>query len=134
MAQSDFAVRTLRQVGLPSSDLRRSVAFYRDVLGASLIAQFDPPGLAFFQLGDIRLLLEHSSHVKPSHSVLYFDVPDIRAACAALEARGVELDSPAHLIHRDDDGVFGTPGIEEWMAFFRDPDGNNLALASRVAR
>ena len=29
-------------------------------------------------------------------------------------------------------GVFGPPGTEEWMAFFRDPDGNALALASRV--
>ena len=38
------------------------------------------------------------------------------------------------LIHRDDDGVFGPPGTEEWMALFRDPDGNALALASRIAR
>jgi methylmalonyl-CoA/ethylmalonyl-CoA epimerase len=132
--QHDLAVRRLHQVALPASDLTRSIAFYRDVLGARLIARFDPPGLAFFQLGEIRLLLEHSSDVELSHSVLYFDVPEIHAACSALEARGVKLDSPAHLIHRDDSGVFGPPGTEEWMAFFRDPDGNHLALASRVER
>ena len=121
----------LHQVMLPVSDLERSVAFYRDVLGARLIARFDPPGLAFFQLGEVRLLLEHG--VTPSGTCLYFEVPDIHVACAALEERGVVLDSQPHLIHCDDDGVFGPPGTEEWMAFFRDPDGNILAFASRIA-
>jgi methylmalonyl-CoA/ethylmalonyl-CoA epimerase len=123
----------LHQVMLPVSDLERSVAFYRDVLGARLIARFEPPGLAFFQLGGVRLLLEHASSEARSGGCLYFDVPDIHSACAVLEERGVALDSPAHLIHRDDAGVFGPPGTEEWMAFFRDPDGNTLALACRVA-
>lgn len=35
------------------------------------------------------------------------------------------------LVHRDADGTFGAPGDEEWMTFFRDPDGNLLALVSR---
>ena len=35
-------------------------------------------------------------------------------------------------IDRDDDGAFGERGATEWMAFFRDPDGNVLALASRL--
>jgi methylmalonyl-CoA/ethylmalonyl-CoA epimerase len=117
---------------LAATDLERSVRFYRDVLGARLIARFDPPGLAFFQLGEVRLLLEHASSVSPS-GCLYFDVPDIQSACSALKARGIELDQPPHLIYRDDRGVFGPPGSEEWMAFFRDPDGNTLALASRIA-
>src|SRR5262245_2340481 len=117
---------------LSTADLERSVGFYRDVLGARLIARFDPPGLAFFQLGDVRLLLEHAASVAPSGSCLYFAVPDIHAACAALSARGVALDLQPHLIHRDDGGLFGQRGAEEWMAFFRDPDGHSLALASRI--
>ena len=123
-------IRNLHQVMLPVTDFDRSVSFYRDVLGARLIARFDPPGLAFFALGDVRLLLEHGT--APSGNCLYFAVPDIHAACAALQARGVAFDSQPHRIHRDDDGVFGAPGSEEWMAFFRDPDGNALALASRL--
>ena len=47
----------LRQVMLPCRDLERAVAFYRDTLGADLIARF-PPGLAFFDLAGTRLLLE----------------------------------------------------------------------------
>ncbi len=33
-----------------------------------------------------------------------------------------------HVIYTDD-----ATGSEEWMAFFEDPDGNALALMSRVA-
>ena len=35
------------------------------------------------------------------------------------------------MIHRDDTGTFGEKGGEEWMAFFRDPCGNLLAVAER---
>jgi methylmalonyl-CoA/ethylmalonyl-CoA epimerase len=97
------------------------------------IAQYDPPGLAFFRLGPTRLLLEHSATARASEAVLYFEVPDIDAAYASLTANGVKFDSAPHLIFRDEKGTFGVAGGEEWMAFFKDPDGNVLALASRVA-
>ncbi len=32
---------------------------------------------------------------------------------------------------QDEAGLFGPPGEEEWMAFFRDPDGNLLAITAR---
>jgi hypothetical protein len=31
----------------------------------------------------------------------------------------------------DEGGVFGPPGGEEWMAFFRDSEGNLVGLSSR---
>ena len=120
----------LRQVNLGVSDLGKSVDFYRDTLGADLIAQYAPPGIAFFQLGETRLLLEGSSPGKGS--ILYFEVEDIGSAYSALKAKGVEFDSSPHSIFPDAEGTFGPAGGEEWMAFFRDPDGNILALASRV--
>ena len=58
-----LALETLHQVALSCADLARSVAFYRDVLGAKPIAQFEPPGLAFFALGGTRLLLEANGNV-----------------------------------------------------------------------
>lgn len=118
----------LHQVAQRATQLDRSVAFYRDVLGLELIATFDPPGLAFLRMGDTRLLLEAAA---PS-ATLYFRVPDIRAAHADLQARGVSFEAEPRLIHSDDEGRFGAPGEEEWMAFFRDPDANLLALAARL--
>ena len=117
----------LRQIALKAPDLDASVAFYRDVLGAAFIARFDPPGLAFFDFDGVRLLLERNA----SAGTLYFHVEDIDAGVAELSGRGVSIESGPVMIHRDDDGTFGPAGEEEWMAFFRDPAGNTLALAAR---
>lgn len=118
---------------LPCADRARSVAFYRDVLlGTRLIAEF-PPQLGFFELAGIRLLLERTDAPESGESSLYFAVDAIDAACEELKQRGVSFDSEPHLIHTDAAGTFGAVGVQEWMAFFRDPDGNVLALAERCA-
>jgi methylmalonyl-CoA/ethylmalonyl-CoA epimerase len=117
-------IEGLRQVALHASDLDRAEAFYRDVLGATPIARFDPPGLVFFDLGGVRLLLEQGA---PS-SLLYLRVADIDAAWADLMAAGVEGGGEPHVIHRDDAGQFGPAGTEEWMAFFNDSEGNLVGL------
>ena len=95
---------------------------------SSLIARFDPPGLAFFDLDGTRLMLSANS----SEATLYFAVSDLDAMVAALEARGVAFAQPPALVHRDEAGTFGNKGGEEWMAFFRDPSGNLLGLAARL--
>lgn len=117
----------LHQVALRAQDLDASVAFYRDVLGARFIARFDPPGLAFFDFDGVRVLLERNA----SAGTLYFHVEDIDAGVAELSRRGVSIESGPAMIHRDEDGTFGPAGEEEWMAFFKDPAGNTLALATR---
>jgi predicted enzyme related to lactoylglutathione lyase len=117
----------LLQVAQHADDLDRAVAFYRDTLGGDLLARFDPPGLAFFRLGDARLLLERGAPT----ALIYLSVPDARQAIAELGKAGVEIVSDAHLIHTDADGVFGPAGAQEWMGFFRDSEGNLLGLASR---
>jgi methylmalonyl-CoA/ethylmalonyl-CoA epimerase len=120
----------LRQVAQRAPDLSVSVPFYRDVLGLTHQATFEPPGLAFFDLGDgTRLLLDANESV--TSAILYFAVDDIGASHAELAAAGVTFEGEPHLIHRHD-GTFDEDGVEEWMAFFRDPSGNVLALASRV--
>ena len=59
--------------------------------------------------------------------MLYFTVADIHAACRALGARGLEFSGAPHMIYRHPE-----TGVEEWMVFFTDPDGNTLALMSAV--
>jgi methylmalonyl-CoA/ethylmalonyl-CoA epimerase len=117
----------LHQVAQKADDLDASVAFYRDVLGLRLIARFDPPGLAFFDLGGTRLLLEQGAPA----ALLYLHVADVDAAHEALVEAGVAFESPPHTIFPDEDGRFGPAGEEERMAFFRDPAGNLIALAGR---
>ena len=122
------SLNTIHQIAVYSSDLDRSVAFYRDHLGAQFIAKFDPPGLAFFRFGGTRLLLEKNAH----RATLYFWVDDISQSVAFLRAKGIQFDAEPRVIYRDNEGLFGPAGAEEWMAFFRDPDDNVLAIASQT--
>src|SRR5690349_14496135 len=103
----------LHQVAQHVDDLDRATAFYRDVLQLPFIARFDPPGLAFFDLGGTRLLLEAGA----SSALLYLRVDDIQATVADLRSKGVTVEHDPHVIFKDDDGTFGNKGEEEWMAF-----------------
>ncbi len=117
----------IHQVAIYASDLDETVTFYRDTLGAKYLAKYDPPGLVFFDFSGTRLLLERAG----PKATVYFRVADIESAYAELLDRGVKFVGEPHLIFRDDEGIFGAPGEEEWMAFFSDPSENILALASR---
>jgi methylmalonyl-CoA/ethylmalonyl-CoA epimerase len=123
-------VTALRQVAQHVEDMDRAVAFYRDVIGLSLIARFDPPGLAFFDLGGgTRLLFEAGA---PS-SILYLGVSDVVTATEELRRAGVAIVAEPDVIHVDHDGQFGPPGEAEEMSFFRDSEGNLVGLAGRRA-
>jgi len=61
------------------------------------------------------------------NSILYYGVGDIQAAARSLEGRGVRFDQAPHVVAR-------LPAADLWMAFFRDPDHNLVALMSEVAR
>lgn len=117
----------LHQVAQHVDDLDRAVTFYTEVLGCKLISKFDPPGLAFLRLGDTRLLLDKAV---PS-ALIYLRVDDVRATVSKLRAEGVTIDTEPHMVHLDQEGIFGEPGWEEWMAFLRDSEGNLVGLASR---
>ena len=112
----------LAQIARTVRDVKESLAFYRERLGLKHLYSFGP--LAFFDLGGTRLML--SEQALAPESILYLRVEDIRAACAALAARGVEFTAAPHLIHRHADGS------EEWLAHFNDPEGRPLALLSQV--
>lgn len=117
----------LGQVAQHVEDLDRAVAFYRDVLGLPLLTRFDPPGLAFFDLGPTRLLLEANA---PS-SLLYLRIDDLGSTIESLRSAGVTIESEPHVIHVDEDGLFGPVGLVEEMAFIRDSENNLVGLMAR---
>jgi methylmalonyl-CoA/ethylmalonyl-CoA epimerase len=119
-------MRVLRQVAQHADDLDRAVEFYRDTLGLPFLARFDPPGLAFLDLGGVRLLLERTA----APCVLYLASDDLDAEVERLRAKGVEIIAEPCVIFADDDGVFGPPGETIRMAFFRDSEGNVVGLTS----
>ena len=119
-----LADRKLIQAALTVTDLGRSVAFYRDVLGLPLL--FETNGMAFFQAGELRLMIGTNSPDGPARgTVLYFDAPDIDVLGPALEAKGVEFLGPAEVVQR-------TPIHVLKLRILRDPDGNPLGLMGVV--
>jgi methylmalonyl-CoA/ethylmalonyl-CoA epimerase len=120
-------INKIKQIAVAVNDLDESIAFYQNILGANFVAKYDPPGLGFFDFEGVRLLLEKGA----ATGTIYFWVDDIDSTYEALQDKGVKFDQVPHMIFPDDEGVFGEKGGEEWMAFFKDPAGNVLGLASR---
>jgi methylmalonyl-CoA/ethylmalonyl-CoA epimerase len=118
----------LIQVAQYASDLPRAAAFYSQLLAAQPLAVFDPPGLLFFDLDGLRLLLEHGA----PRAVLYLEVPDVRQSVEELRGRGVEVVAEPHVIFSHTDGLLGPAGTDEWMAFIKDSEGNTVGLVSQL--
>ncbi len=122
---TSLTIGPIGQISREVKDVKAAEAWFRDVLGLTHLYTFGD--LAFFDCGGTRLFLtHHSDGGSAGHAILYFRVDDIVAAHEHLTARGVVFRDAPHMIHRHDDG------IEEWMAFFEDMDGELLALMSQV--
>lgn len=111
------------QIAIPIQDLGRAKAFYGGILGLAHL--FDaPPGLSFFQCGETRLMLSRPEGAESAKgSILYYSVPDARAAGAALAADGATLVEAARCIARVGDK-------DIWLAIAEDGEGNLLGLMS----
>lgn len=117
-----FQLGPLGQVSRSVRNIQESESWYANVLGLEHLYTFGK--LSFFDLGGTRLYLQESDAPGPE-SLLYLRVPDIRRAHEELTSRGVEFTDAPHLIHAHADGT------EEWMVFFKDPEGRPLALMSQ---
>ena len=115
-----IGVQRVDFVAVPSTDWERSRAFYVETLGL----RPDENGQAEFWVGETcfgiwepaSFGMEFSPQ-RNAHIALHVD--DVEAARTELETKGIEFAGPTM-----DSGVCH-------MAFFRDPDGNDLMLHSR---
>jgi methylmalonyl-CoA/ethylmalonyl-CoA epimerase len=113
------------QIAIRVRDVTRAVRFYRDTLGMRFLFEF--PNLAFFDCGGVRLMLSRpeGADAPVRAGILYYLVPDIGAAHAALLERGVSFVQAPQLVAR-------LPDHELWLALCRDSEDNLLALMSEV--
>ncbi len=115
----------VHQVAITVSDLDQAIAYYRDVLGLHLLFQA-PPGLAFFQCGDTRLMLSAVPEPDPMRRmVLYYGVGEIKAAVEHLRTHGAVIRQEPQMIAR-------MGNREVWLAVSEDPDGHVVGLMSEV--
>ena len=116
---------------LPVRDLDRARRFYVDALGLSPIGP-RPDGQYHLRAGDGGrvALFPKPEGTRAEHTALSFEVADLGAAIARLEARGVafhDYDLPGF---RTVDHVCAIPGLR--CAWFSDPEGNVLCLHQDV--
>ncbi len=111
----------LLQVAQHADDLDRASGFYERLLDSTPTARFDPPGLLFFDLDGVRLLLEPGA---PS-ALLYLAVDDVDAA---IERSGATVVSAPHVIFTHADDTLGPVGTDEVQAFIEDSEGNTVGL------
>lgn len=122
----ELSLSTIGQIALTVRDIAPAIEFYRDKLGIRFL--FQAPNMAFFDCGGVRLMLGPSEGTTESFSsILYFKVADIQSAAETLKSRGVAFDREPHLVAK-------MPDHDLWLAFFRDPDRNVLALMCEMKR
>ena len=128
ITNAGIGISRLGQIQVRAHDVERATKFYQDALGLKLLFKA-PPGLAFFDCGGVRLMIDSPEKPEFDHpsSVLYFAVPDIQAAHAQMKQSGVRFEDEPHLIAT-------MPDHDLWMTFFRDSEDNLMALMSEVKR
>lgn len=113
----------LAQIAQHADDLDRAADFYTVLLDAPPIARFDEPGLLFFDLDGVRLLLDRNA---PS-SLLYLHVDNVHAALERMAGLVDVVSEPRMIFSHAGDGL-GPDGHEEWQAFVKDTEGNTVGL------
>ncbi len=124
---NDLGISRIGQIAINAKDVERAAAFYQDKLGLKLLFKA-LAGLAFFDCGGVRLMLSKAEKPEFDHpsSILYFAVPDIRTAYDKMKESAVQFEDEPHMIAK-------MPTHDLWMTFFRDSEGNLLALMSEIA-
>jgi lactoylglutathione lyase len=112
------------------SDMSRSVAFYRDVLGLKL--KLESPGWSEFETGTTTLALHgapapaaesgHRGEPVAGTCSIGFNVPDVQKAYDELKAKGARLVMPP--MRREEEGII--------LSVCLDPDGLPVAIAQSL--
>ena len=107
---------------VPSSDLERSRRFYEETLGMTGSRLGLEGGLYYEAGGGSLLHLYETTAVASEHAVATFIVEDLDEVMAGLRSRGLSF---------GDDDIAGDAHDASFRgAWFKDPDGNVIALRS----
>lgn len=119
MAETEIKLNRIGIVMVGVTDLARSVAYYRDQLGMSVKQQVE--SFVFLDGGGVMLVLSpalvQATGLGAGAMEIVFSVEDVRAAFAALRARGVTFTNEPRVVSGP-----------MWGANFKDPDGNMLSI------
>ena len=112
---------------VPINDAGKAIAFYRDLLGLTLVEDQSPFAL-IFDLDGIMLRATFVGEFKPQvFTILGWDVDDIAASVTELKEAGVTFLRIAGMNDDHPLAIWTAPGGAQ-IAWFHDPFGNGLSL------
>lgn len=109
-----------------AADLAAARRFYTDTLGLAEAGE-DPFAVSYDLAGTMLRLTKVEGHTPNPHTVLGWQVEDIEAVIDALVAKGVAM-AIYEGFGQDARGVWTHPASGAKIAWFHDPEGNNLSL------
>ena len=124
---------------LPAKDLNRARRFYAEKLGLEPVEE-RPGGLRYECGGGIFALFQSAGSSSGTHTQMAWEVDDLATMVAALRARGVvfeDYDAPGLKTVNgiaDITGNYPSKGVGERGAWFRDSEGNLLAIGQPIRR
>lgn len=115
------------------SSLERSTKFYCDNLGLTADGGPSKEGEQILSAkGGSRLVLHEPLHEVSSHTAAAFEVGDLTAAVAKLRQNGVTFEDYDLPGLKTVDGIATSDSGK--CAWFKDPDGNILAIFSQTSK
>lgn len=119
------SIEKVGQIGVPVKNLEKAIHFYRDKLELPLL--FSTDSMAFFECNGLRLLLNlpEKDEFANCSSIIYFQVENIIELYEKLLHQDVLFIDTPHVVAK-------MGQTETWMSFFKDTEGNTLALMSEV--
>ncbi|KAI9010190.1 Glyoxalase/Bleomycin resistance protein/Dihydroxybiphenyl dioxygenase [Hyaloraphidium curvatum] len=129
------AAKQALDLGIICSDIEKSLAFYRDLLGLPKSGELEIPGMGIMHrltFGDSDLKLWDPAKVPAAGELglmaglgfryITFKIDNLEEVCKACEEAGVKFDAPRREAF---------PGV--WLALVRDPDGNVVEFVEMAA-
>lgn len=109
-----------------TADLGRARQFYTENLGLTETGE-DPYAVSYDLAGTLMRLTLVEGHAGGPHTVLGWQVADIASAVDDLAKKGV-IAVTYEGFGQDERGIWTDPQSGTRIAWFLDPDGNNLSL------
>ena len=123
-----MAITGTHHVALKAKDFATLRGFYRNTLGLAEVGAFDHTNIVFLSFGDTTIELIEAQPDGPvgAFAHIAIQVEDVVEHAATLERAGIAFHvSPRAITNAAGDTI-------AWIAFFRDPEGNELELFQPV--
>jgi len=116
---------------IPAQDIKRARQFYEQKLGLTAGEEQQDGSVEYRAGNSIFLVFPSMGKASGDHTQMGLDVDDIKAAANELKSKAIKLEEYDYPDFKTKDGIADLPDGSQG-AWFKDTEGNLIALAQRV--